>query len=205
MYLIVSQSLGVQVARGISRASFGRLVNLSARRWHGNDQSARCWRQHIKWLERKPPLGKSAGTRSNAQKLSSIKYLFVFPLVPAVVSNSSKSSIDDSKSFVPMQTAPPPQTSGLRSYSTRGSLVKYLYKTWDLIRFVLRLSKFVFLYSPFLFTYPLCCVSTFAEDVWWILLKKAIVLGNSPFAEMDKLLVLMHICEKASSVLELDI
>ena len=182
----MSQSLGVHVARSISRASFGRLVNLSTRRWHGNDQSARCWRQHIKWLERKSPLGKSAGTRSNAQKLSSIKYLFVFPLVPAVVSNSSKLSIDDSQSYVSMQNAPPPQTSGLRSYSTRGSLVKYLYKTWDLIRFVLRLSKFVFLYSPFLFTYPLCCVSTFAEDVWWILLKKAIVLGNLKSVKSDE-------------------
>lgn len=120
----------------------------------------------------------SSGRNSS---FSHLKLLFAFPFVPAVFS----SSVYDSKFSWALQR---PSTSAIeiKSYSTRGSIVKYLYKTWDVIRFLLRLAKFAFLYSPFLFTYPVCYLSTRAEDLWWVLFKKAIVFGGPVTVEFAK-------------------
>jgi len=73
-----------------------------------------------------------------------------------------------------------------KSYSGRGILVRFLYKCWDLIRFLLSLTKFIFLFSPFLFFYPLGYISVNIEDVWWIGFKKAIELGGPITVELAK-------------------
>ena len=177
MLSIASHSLGVRAALSASRLRLGLYLHLPNKRFLVQSSNVRVSLRHcVKWLEKNASIRRGSRVPVSSPKWSSsIRYLFVFPLAPSVLSHSPNNN--NQKPF-PVPTSAS-RHRDVKTYSKRRSLVKYLYKTWDLIRFWFTLSRFVFLYSPFLLTYPVCYLSVKAEDLWWILFKKAIVLGKT--------------------------
>ena len=168
MYALLRSGLVTRAAfRAVAnQGSFGRSVGAGR---NSRDSLSRLWKVVERRAVERVDKVKNAG-------FADVRFLFVFPAV------FSSSLFHDAKHLALLEEKPHINNNNnldIKSYATRGSLVRYLYKTWDLIRFLLSLTKFIMLYSPFLFTYPLCHLSSTIEDLWWGLFKKAIVLGNA--------------------------
>jgi len=181
MYSLLNSGLVTRAAFRVAiKGGFGRSVGFGRPRLSGGDRNSkdslsRLWKAVERRAVERADRIKKAGS-------ADVRFLFVFPAV------FSSSLFHDAKHLALLEEKPHHNNNNLdiKSYATRGSLVRYLYKTWDLIRFLLSLTKFIMLYSPFLFTYPLCHLSSTLEDLWWVLFKKAIVLGGPITVEFAK-------------------